>query len=212
MSCAVAIFVKTPALSEVKTRLWPGIGRARAEQVHCASAQAVHSVVARASKSSELDGYWAVAEPLTSSSSHWSELVHVDQGEGSLGERMATVHRQLRGRYRGVILVGADAPQIEPDMLTEAAAWLASDSPRLAIGRALDGGFWLFGSNQDLPVAAWTRPQYSRIELQTLGDIDTSSDIGPVRACLESLPDATPEQTRLAELLGELVLVEEPFA
>jgi uncharacterized protein len=227
MSCAVAIFVKTPALSEVKTRLWPGIGRASAEQLHCASAQAVRSVVARASVGSNLEGYWAVAETAHSSSSHWPGLAHVEQGQGSLGERMATVHRKLHSRYRRVVLIGADAPQIEPSMLTEAAGWLASDSPRLAIGRACDGGFWLFGSNQDLPAAAWTRAQYSRvttadefiaamtgfgdwIELQTLRDIDTTSDIELVRARLRSLPEATPEQIRLAELLGELALVEEP--
>jgi uncharacterized protein len=227
MSCAVAIFVKTPGLSEVKTRLWPDIGRGHAEQLHCASASAVRSVVARASASGTLDGFWAVAETAPASSSHWPELAHVEQAEGSLGERMATVHRQLRGRYRGVILIGADAPQIEPAMLTEAASWLASDSPRLTIGRASDGGFWLFGSNQDLPAQAWTRVHYSQtttadefitamtgvgewLELQTLQDIDTSGDIAPVRARLRSLPDPTPEQTRLAELLGKLELVETP--
>jgi uncharacterized protein len=227
MNCAVAIFVKTPALSEVKTRLWPGIGRARAERLHCASAQAVRSVVGRASVNGNLEGFWAVAETAPAVSSHWPELAHVKQAEGSLGERMATVHRQLRSRYRGVILIGADAPQIEPAMLTEAAGWLASESPRLAIGRACDGGFWLFGSNQDLPAAAWTRPRYSRastadefmiamaglgdwIELETLRDIDTPADIGPVHARLQSLPDPTPEQTRLAGMLGELAPVDEP--
>jgi uncharacterized protein len=229
MSCAVAIFVKTPALSEVKTRLWPTIGRTRAEQLHYASAQAVRSVVARASASGALEGYWAVAEAAPASSSHWPELAHVEQAEGSLGQRMATVHRRLRSCHRGVILIGADAPQIEPAMLTEAASWLASDCPRLVIGRAIDGGFWLFGSNQDLPAEAWTRVRYSHtstayefiaamtdfgdwIELQTLRDIDTGSDIEPVRARLQTLPNATLEQIRLTELLGELMLVAETDA
>ena len=61
MSCAVAIFVKTPQLSAVKTRLWPGICRRQAERLHCASAAAVRSVVAQAGANGTIRGYWALA-------------------------------------------------------------------------------------------------------------------------------------------------------
>ena len=48
MRCGVAIFVKTPSLSAVKTRLWPGIGRRNAEALYLSSAQAVASVAMQA--------------------------------------------------------------------------------------------------------------------------------------------------------------------
>ena len=110
MSCAVAIFVKSPELSPVKTRLWPGIGRAHAERLHRASAATVCSVVTQASASGKVIGYWALAESAEASARLWPGLLHVEQGEGSLGERMAAVYRRLRQQHAAVILIGADAP------------------------------------------------------------------------------------------------------
>ncbi len=227
MSCAIAIFVKSPELSAVKTRLWPGIGRGQAERLHRASATAVRSVVMRASVRGAVEGYWALAEAAEASARYWPGLLHVEQGEGSLGKRMAAVYRQLRKRHAGVILIGADAPQIESGALQQAVDWLDAEQPRLAIGRAADGGFWLFGGNRDIAAPAWIEPRYSQpdtatefvramdafgdwCELGNLRDIDTVTDIGPVRAHLESLPDATPEQQALARLLGKLSAVAEP--
>ena len=227
MSCAIAIFVKSPELSAVKTRLWPGIGRTQAERLHLASATAVRSVVMQASAGGTIHGYWALAEAAEASAGFWPGLPHVEQGEGSLGERMAAVYRQLRERHAGVILIGADAPQIESRALQQAVAWLDAEQPRLAIGRAADGGFWLFGGNRDIAAQAWTEPDYSQpdtatefvramdtfgdwYELGKLHDIDTVADIAPVRAELESQPEATLEQQALYVLLGELSAIGEP--
>ena len=227
MSCAVAIFVKSPELSAVKTRLWPGIGRAQAERLHRASAAAVRSVVMQASAMGDVCGYWALAESAEASARYWPGLRHVEQGEGSLGERMAAVYRHLRKHHSGVILIGADAPQIEPGALRQAADWLDAVPARLVIGRAADGGFWLFGGNRDITPQAWIEPRYSHSETATefvnamnpfgewrelgnLHDIDTVADIAPVRARLESLVDATLEQQALCQLLGELSAIAEP--
>lgn len=226
MSCAVAIFVKSPELSSVKTRLWPDIGRAQAEQLHRASAAAVRSVVVRASAGGKISGYWALAEPAESSARFWPGFLHVEQGEGSLGERMAAVYQQLRQQHIGVILIGADAPQIESGDLLRAADWLASEQARLTIGRAADGGFWLFGGNRDIAAQAWIEPGYSKsdtaeefvaamhpfgdwFELGSQQDIDTITDIAPARLQLESLADATPEQRALCHLLGKMIAMEE---
>lgn len=226
MTCAIAIFVKSPELSAVKTRLWPGIGRAKAEQLHRASAAAVRSVVVQASASGQVRGYWALAESAEASARLWPGLLHVEQGEGSLGARMAAVYRQLRQHHPGVILIGADAPQLVSTALLQAADWLDAKQPRLTIGRAADGGFWLFGGNQDIATQAWIEPGYSEPdtanqfvsamdrygawrELGKLHDIDTIDDIAPVRTQLESLIDATAEQQELCHLLGQLPVIAE---
>ncbi len=227
MSCAVAIFVKSPELSPVKTRLWPGIGRAHAERLHRASAATVCSVVTQASASGKVIGYWALAESAEASARLWPGLLHVEQGEGSLGERMAAVYRRLRQQHAAVILIGADAPQLESSALLQATDWLEAEQARLTIGRAADGGFWLFGGNRDIATQAWTDPRYSSpdtanefvtamdptgdwLELGRLHDIDTVADIAPVRAQLDSLIDATDEQVALGKLLGELSAIAEP--
>lgn len=226
MTCAIAIFVKSPELSPVKSRLWPCIGRVEAERLHRASAAAVRSVVEQASTSGKVRGYWALAEAAEASARFWPDLRHVEQGEGSLGERMASVYRQLRQHHSGVILIGADAPQIESSAMLQAADWLDAKQPRLTIGRAADGGFWLFGGNRDIPAKAWIETRYSEAdtasefvrtmdqygawrELGCLRDIDTGDDIAPVRALLVSLVDATAEQQALCMLLGEMRAITE---
>lgn len=221
MKCAVAIFVKTPGHSPVKSRLWPDLGRTDAERLHWGSAAAVGSVVTRAGVDGTICGYWAIAEPLELAATAWPGLAHVAQGEGGLGLRMATVYRSLQARHGAAILIGADAPQLDTGLLRRAAEWLQSSSARLVIGPAFDGGFWLFGGNRELPESDWTGIDYSKpttamaftaamdgqgdwLELDALRDIDGLADIDPVRQQLAALEDPTPEQARLARLLGEL--------
>jgi glycosyltransferase A (GT-A) superfamily protein (DUF2064 family) len=223
MSAAgLAIFVKTPALSPVKTRLWPHIGQRRAEAFHLAAAAAVASVARRAQARCGIEACWAVAEAEALRGALWSDLPRVGQGEGTLGARMHHVYAQLRRRHAAVVLIGADAPQVTAPVLVRAAQWLAAPAPRLVIGKAGDGGFWLFGGNVALPETAWTRVVYSKpataldfmqsmqahgsfLEVDPLDDVDTFADIAPALAGMESLADPTDAQRRLAQLLREVM-------
>ena len=221
MTCALAIFVKTPALSPVKSRLWPALGRRCAESLYLISAEAVASVAEVAMRRSHLTSYWAVAESAAMDDNVWVDLPNVSQGTGRLGERMSHVYRTLRKRHRGVILIGADAPQIVPEALETASRWLLPQESRLVIGRAHDGGFWLFGGNVDLPETAWTRPQYSAsntavqfvhgmrdygrwLELESLRDIDTAGDIPHAAASLAAIRTPTDAQLRVSTWLATL--------
>ena len=214
MSCGIAIFVKTPSLSPVKTRLWPDLGPSRAQALYLASAAAVASVAEAAQRDGSVQPYWAVAEAPQLTVDAWRGFPQLPQGEGSLGERMAQVYRLLRQRHRGAVLIGADTPQLVAAALASAAHWLQSDEPRLVIGRAHDGGFWLFGGNAALPESAWLEPSYSTagtadefvaamrghgrwLRLQTLRDIDTVDDLPHVRARLAALEVPTDAQRQL---------------
>ncbi|MBW3549325.1 MAG: DUF2064 domain-containing protein [Proteobacteria bacterium] len=221
MSCGIAIFVKTPSLSPVKTRLWPDLGQRCSEALYLVAAEAVASVAEAAQQRSGMQPYWAVAEAEALHSDAWIDLPHLSQGTGSLGSRMAQVYRLLRLRHHGAIVIGADSPQLVPAALERAADWLASSEPRLVIGRAQDGGFWLFGGNVALPDGAWLRPQYSSestadqfivamqrfgrwLQLETLGDIDTATDLPDVHAHLSQLAAPTDAQRRLLDWLDAL--------
>ena len=221
MSCAVAIFVKTPTLSPVKSRLWPALGRRCAETLHLISAEAVASIAQEAQRRSCLTPYWAVAELAARYDNMWVDLPCVSQGTGSLGERMSHVYRTLRKRHHGAMLIGADAPQIASESLEAASRWLQSDEPRLVIGRAHDGGFWLFGGNVDLPEPAWTSPHYSAsdtaaqfvrgmrdygrwLELERMHDIDTADDIPHALASLAAIKAPTAAQGRVLQWLAAL--------
>lgn len=222
MSGGLAIFVKTPGQSPVKTRLAQHLGRAKAEAFHLAAAEAVASVAIRAGQEAGFNAHWAVAEREAMSSHAWNDLPCLFQGPGTLGERMDSVYRQLRQQSGFAILVGADAPQLREDMLARAARWLEAAEPRLVIGRARDGGFWLFGGNVLLPSEAWLLPTYSTsttadefihamsaygqwLELELLCDVDRVEDLAVACRELQALPSPTLEQKRLRDWLQDAV-------
>lgn len=217
----LAIFVKTPSLSAVKTRLWPSIGRRRAEAFHLASAEAVASVVRDAQTQSPLRAHWAVAERDAMHDDMWSDLPQLYQGEGGLGERMRHVHGQLLRCHAGAALIGADAPQLATASLMHAVNWLQADVPRLVIGPARDGGFWLFGSNRAMPEQAWTAVEYSApntardflarmgsqgecLVLEMLNDVDHYADFSRARDELKALASPTDAQQRLRAWMREV--------
>lgn len=216
MNPAVAIFVKTPGYSDIKTRLAARLGQRFAENWHRRAAAAVAASV----QASGLSGYWAVAEAGAVADAAWAGLANLDQGEGELGERMARIHSELVRRHGAGILVGADLPQLTPGQLNRAAAWLRSDDPRRVLGPATDGGFWLFGANRSFDLERWQAVGYSRGDtarrfvqtlapdapweiLETRTDLDRAEDLPALLAELKALTSPLPVQQALTEWLED---------
>lgn len=219
MQGSVAVFVKTPGFSSVKTRLAQGIGETDAVSFHLASAGAVAEVMQEAATLTGMKPFFAVAERDALASFHWQALPTLDQGEGGLGERLHAVYSALQQAYGYAILLGADAPQLESGDLLAAARWLSDpQSPRFSFGPAGDGGFWLFGGNRPLPQSVWLETPYSRKDtggellsrvspqgeiqrLRGLNDADTEEDLRGILLELSRLEKPTPGQTGLADSL-----------
>ncbi len=212
----LAIFVKTPGHSTLKTRLAATIGREAAQEFHLLSAKAVAAVASLAGL--DADGcipYWAVAEPSAMHDAHWSSLPRLAQGDGALGKRMARISTALCKNHGGALLLGADNPQIQANDLTTAVRTLRSHAH--VLGPSHDGGFWLFGTRGDVPNTAWTATPWSQNDtaarfrtalgdvsvayLRTLRDVDRAVDLPALLDALEALPDPVPEQIQLAEWL-----------
>jgi len=219
VSTALAIFVKTPGLSPLKTRLAADIGASAAEQFHRLAAAAVADV-ARAVGDC-LTPYWAVAERDALTPAHWPGFPRLWQGEGTLGDRLHTIYTALQARHRGVLLTGADVPQMTVDLLRQALDALQSASAPFVIGGAKDGGFWLFGGRQPLPAALWTGLRYSRTDtaaglrralaahgtvtdVAALTDVDHAADLPALRAALAALGAPRPAQLHLRHWLTQL--------
>lgn len=219
MSTGLAIFVKTPGLSALKTRLAKGIGDALAEEFHALSAAAV-AEVARAAMP-VVTPCWAVAERGALQHTLWHAFPTLWQGPGTLGARMDSVYRELLLKHDRVLLIGADAPQLRAQHLHDAVN--ALDNPRtpLVIGPASDGGFWLFGGRTPVPSQAWRAPHYSTpsaasdlcAELQALGaiarltvmtDADTADDLTDLANALDALDAPLPAQRQLREWLRKV--------
>lgn len=196
---AIAIFVKTPGLSPVKTRLGRVIGTRAAEELYALSVEATREVSAEAMRRApavtlDLTAYWAIAEPTGVSHPMWHQFETILQGMGGLGKRLSNVYGELLRKHDFVILIGADCPQMPWQCLIEAALFLRDGSNRFVIGPAIDGGFCLFGGNVPLSEELWMRVPYSQpdtavelmreiralgdiSELQPLVDIDTIDDL-----------------------------------
>jgi len=219
MSGAIAIFVKTPGISPVKTRLAATFGQNNAEAFHLAASRSVTAVAQGLTEQSGIQSYYAVAEQSALEHSYWSELPCVWQGEGGLGERMQHIYASLLEEHDFVLLVGADIPQMTIAGLLSGVTWLAeTQQDRLVFGPSEDGGFWVFGGNCSVPKNIWTEVIYSqedtgaqflsRVEplgevniLETLRDVDEVQDLLMLRDSLLNLSEPLPEQHELLRFL-----------
>ncbi|MDQ6646372.1 MAG: DUF2064 domain-containing protein [Pseudomonadota bacterium] len=225
MSAALAIFVKTPGYSPIKTRLAASIGQPCAEHFHRLAAAAV-AAVARAATPA-VAPCWAIAEHEAAADPLWSGWPTVWQGDGDLGARLHHVCAQLQERHGRVVMIGADAPQITVNLLHRAIDALDDVDTPFVLGRAHDGGFWLFGTRQPVEESAWLAPRYSSIDtanmlvdalspagaiasLPKLNDVDDGDDLLSLVTALKALDDPLPEQgTLLQWLLDECLGTDE---
>lgn len=213
----LAILVKTPGHSPLKTRLASAIGSEAAQHFHLLASAAVAAVAARAQCDLPmLAPHWAVAEAGALEDPTWHALPRIPQGEGDLGARMGRVTDSLLAKFDAALLLGADAPQIEPGDFAEAMRALATQQH--VIGPSEDGGFWLFATRGSVPSSAWLATPWSQPDtaarfcqalranpdeapvarLRTLRDADTAEDLPPLLSALDALGDPLPEQRRLA--------------
>ncbi|NOQ63943.1 MAG: DUF2064 domain-containing protein [Methyloprofundus sp.] len=219
MSGAIAVFVKTPGLSPVKTRLAVKLGTQSAENFHLLAANSVCSVVQDLSQQADIQAYYAVAEQAALTHTYWQDLPCLWQGEGGLGERMAHIYQSLLNKHDFVLIVGADIPQMTCTELLKAEHWLAdTSSKRLAFAPSADGGFWLFGGNCAIAMPLWTEVTYSAADtgvqflnnikplgelkhLAILRDVDEVSDLPLLQKSLLNLAQPTQAQLKLMQYL-----------
>lgn len=173
-STAIAIFVKTPEFSVLKTRLAATIGRARAEAFYRLSVQAIEDTVSRFCSDQSITPYWAVAEQEALDRPIWSGFLRLYGGSDDLGRCQHSIYSQLIKTHRRVILIGADSPQLSTEHLTLAISSL--DNYDFAIGPALDGGYYLFAGKAPIERQIWTSVEYSSTATgQQLSDALTSA-------------------------------------
>lgn len=229
-NAGIAIFVKTPGISPLKTRLAATEGNEYAENWYRLAAAAVAEVA----QLSGAEVYWAVAEPEAMSATIWQDLpciAQVSDSAGptaSLGARMHYVQQQLLARHDAAILLGADTPHLDGAVLGAVIEYLREGEPRWAIAPALDGGFWLHGANRSAPLSAWEAPRYSHADtlaqfvlamqgqgelatFQSENDVDTAADLGACTTALAQLAQPTSKQAALLQwmrLAGSLYSVD----
>lgn len=211
MRAAAAVFVKTPGLSPLKTRLAAVLGQDQAEAFYRLSCAAIEEVLSEANALAAR--YWAVAEAEAMDGLAWASSPCLWQGEGGLGERLHRIYSELIEKEGIALLLGADAPQLTPEILAEAVAQVRQG--HFVIGPALDGGFYLFAGDQTLAPEVWQKVTYSSsqtrtqliaalgphaswVELEPLRDVDEIDDLFALR---ENWRENKPHRQKQLQLL-----------
>jgi len=211
MTTAIAIFVKTPSLSPVKTRLAKTIGKDKALEFYHLSLKATQETATQI----DADIFWAVGEQEGLNDPLWAGFKTIYTGEGGLGHRQHHIYSTLLNSHDNVILLGADTPQISDHIINQAITELNHHD--FVIGNAHDGGYYLFGGKKPLPKEIWTSVKYSQPTtrkelisklpqepktLPPLTDVDTQENLKQI--CLEMPLKHTQSQQNIIKWVTNL--------
>ncbi len=196
-------FTRYPTPGSVKSRLAEEIGTVRAAAAHDAMARYCLAAADGAAAAIGACVRVLITGATLEDAAIWlgNHRTLIDQGDGGLGDR---VHRALvasvRQGARRIVVMGADCPALTPALIAQGFGLL--DGRDVALGPAVDGGFYLFGVAADsahhLPAlmadlpwgtdaaravlernAATSGARIGKLPLHH--DIDTLADIDPVR-------------------------------
>ncbi len=194
-SVGIAALVKTPGLSPVKTRLAKTIGNHQAELIYHRLLQCTKNLLNQTQSDLSFQPYWAIAEPNAIHHKLWTSFSTLYQGEGGLGPRLSRIYSTLLEAHDIALLIGADSPELNCEVLSQAHAALRCHP--WVVGPTLDGGFYLFGGSRPLTDLFWTKipysvdttlrhllaelPQNESVhQLEPLADIDTERDLAEI--------------------------------
>lgn len=218
MGTAWIVFAKEPTPGEVKTRLTPPLTGEQAATLYTAFVEDTCETVAAAAREGERRVLAAASEPGLGlrriAKEH--ELALVTQSGDNLGTRMArAISVELDLGATSVILVGSDSPTMPREALEDAARLLAEKSPRVVLGPARDGGYWLIGASGRVPdlfagipwstggvlTATLERARERDVELALVRqwyDVDDADGLRHLDAQLSQTPPGLSPRTRAA--------------
>lgn len=201
MKVAFAVFVKTPGMSPIKTRLAASIGSAAALEFYVRSLNLTQKTVAQLQETNpHIQPFWSLAEKQALGGLFWKQWPQIWQGEGHLGERIARVYAELKKSHEVVALYGADSPHIPAERLYQGLSLLLEGKVTTVVGPTEDGGFYFFASRLNVNPEVWTRVPYSTdhtlaylksvwpgeiTEIEKDFDVDTLEDYRRVSPLLE---------------------------
>jgi len=214
MKLAIAIFVKTPGVSPLKTRLAASLGQEKAEHFYHLSLKCIVSTI----KKIDITAHWAIAETESLNNPLWSDFNQLHTGDGDLGDRQSHIYHELLKTHDGVILIGADAPQLSGEIIQQAMERLEEND--YVIGPANDGGYYLLAGRQPISSKVWSTTPWSHVktretlisqldskphELCMLSDVDTETDLHQIlNEMPEHLQGLNEDQTVLKNWINQL--------
>ena len=146
---AVVIMAKAPIPGQVKTRLVPPL---TPEQAASLAQKLLQETLGLVQGLNSVHPMVAVAPPqaITQMRQILSEPVDlIPQTDGDFGRRLESIFEELFAQgAKGVILLGADHPDLPSEYLAQAVEALQRGKDHLVLGPTEDGGYYLIGLNR----------------------------------------------------------------
>lgn len=189
---ALLVFVRAPAVGQVKTRLAAAIGRNAALRVYRRMGRHVVDQARSLAGASVIvhftpaDGGPAVAEWLGAGPEY------LPQAGADLGERMANAFGDaFRRGFARVVIIGSDLPGLEAAHLRRALDLL--ETHPAVIGPARDGGYWLLGLRGPAPglfrAMTWSTPTVLGESLRRLRELGMEPGLLPMLTDVDEVAD-----------------------
>lgn len=149
---SLIIFTRYPEPGKTKTRMIPALGEEGAAKLQ---RQMTEDTLAKAKK---LQAFHPVSVEVNFAGGNqqlmelWlgADVIYRQQSEGDLGERMASAfEKALAAGMTGVVIIGTDCPDLNPQIMAEAFQFLKAQD--LVLGPAQDGGYYLIGLRRLIP-------------------------------------------------------------
>jgi uncharacterized protein len=142
------IFTRYPEPGKTKTRLIPALGENGAAQLHRRMAE--HTLEQARSLTCAIEIWYVGGTKELMQDWLGKDLWYREQPTGDLGDRMRGAFRSaFEQGYQSVMIIGTDCPEITTAILAQGFTELRNQV--VAIGPAIDGGYYLIGLQRLVP-------------------------------------------------------------
>ena len=174
---ALVSFAKNPKKENYKTRLFADIKCSdRVQKTYELLLKITNETLLDSMQLPNVKSYWAINSSPTDLPDYFSKQIElIQQGSGTLGNRLHEVYSKLKRSHKKVIIIGSDLPFLRTELVAETITKL--NDFETVIGPSHDGGFYLFASQADLRSTFWTDVKYSQTDtlMQLTQPLENSS-------------------------------------
>ncbi len=217
MKEALVIFAKAPIAGQVKTRLIGTLTPEEATELYVCFLQDTFAMMEAVQMEREQLSlvlcYTPADEIEAFEAADLDGCLLLAQRGQDMGERLANCCADLLSSgFHSLVILGADSPTVQPEVVYEAFEQLAQPSV-LVVGPATDGGYYLLGLNQLHPelfaqmnwgsaeVLAQTQARAAALQLSISllpagFDIDTPADLESLQQLIATGAAAPPKTAR----------------
>ncbi|MDO8628444.1 MAG: TIGR04282 family arsenosugar biosynthesis glycosyltransferase [Nanoarchaeota archaeon] len=172
MDSALVIFTRYPEEGKVKTKLALHIGEKHAtEFCRCM----LHDLLQKhQSHSYDTIVAFTPSDKAAAMRAEYPAKLYVDQVGKNFGERAMNLFKSLLKKYKKVVAIGSDVPDLDPLQVHK--AFMALDAVDMVIGPALDGSYYLVGMRKPIDIFSMVKGYYPEILRDTMKLIDQHGD------------------------------------